>query len=104
MPPITWFSAATHVNGGVSGVLKAEARDDESGQHLRDMFRGFLALAKMQAGAKPEFKAAVDALQLSGEGKNVAISFTVPSEIFDVLEGLANQHGGHPQREAAPGR
>jgi hypothetical protein len=104
LPPITWFSAATHVNGGVSGIVKAEARDDESGQNLRDMFRGFLALAKMQASAKPEFKAAVDALQLSGEGKNVAISFTVPSEIFDVLEGLASQHGGHPRLEAAPKR
>lgn len=99
MPPIQWFSAATHINGGVSGVFKAEARDDESGQNLRDMFRGFLALAKMQAGSKPELKAAVDALQLSGEGKNVAISFTVPSEIFDVLEALANQRDGH---EAAP--
>lgn len=88
LPAIQWFSAATHVNGGVSGVFKAEARDDESAQNMRDMLRGFLALAKMQAGNKAELKTMVDSLQLSGEGKNVALSFMLPSELFDALEQL----------------
>ena len=92
MPAIQWFSAAGHVNGGVSGVLKAETRDEESAQNLRDMVRGFLALAKMQAGSKPEMKVMIESLQLSGEGKNVAISFTVPSELFDMLEAMGEQH------------
>ncbi|HXG89744.1 MAG TPA: hypothetical protein VNJ02_15550 [Vicinamibacterales bacterium] len=92
IPTIQWFSAAGHVNGGLSGVVKAEAKDDASGQNLRDMIRGFLALAKMQAGSKPEMKAMVDALQLSGEGKSVTLSFEVPSEIFDVLEQMGAQH------------
>ena len=91
MPAIQWFSAAGHVNGGVSGVLKAETRDEESA-NLRDMVRGFLALAKMQAGSKPEMKVMIESLQLSGEGKNVAISFTVPSELFDMLEAMGEQH------------
>jgi len=88
LPAIQWFSAATHINGGVSGVFKAEAKDDESAQNLREVVRGFLALAKMSAGSKPELKSMVDSLQLSGDGKNVAISFTLPSELFDVLEQL----------------
>ncbi|MBA3272024.1 MAG: hypothetical protein H0T71_16085 [Acidobacteria bacterium] len=88
MPAIQWFSAATHVNGGVSGVFKAETKDDESAQNLREVVRGFLALAKMQAGSKPELKTMVDSLQLSGDGKNVAISFSLPSELFDALEEL----------------
>ena len=92
MPAIQWFSAAGHVNGGVSGVFKAETRDEESAQNLRDMVRGFLALAKMQAGSRPEMKGMVDSLQLSGDGKNVAISFTVPSELFDMLEAMGKQH------------
>ncbi|MGE3191284.1 MAG: hypothetical protein AB7N90_16495, partial [Vicinamibacterales bacterium] len=29
IPALTWFTAAGHINGGVSGVLSAEARDDE---------------------------------------------------------------------------
>ena len=92
LPAIQWFSAAGHINGGISGVFKAETRDEESAQNLRDVMRGFLALAKMQAGSRPEMKGMVDSLQLSGEGKNVAISFSVPSELFNLLEELGKQH------------
>lgn len=88
LPAIQWFSAATHVNGGVSGVFKAEARDEESAKNMRDVINGFLALAKMQASAKPELKTMVESLQLSGEGKNVAVSFTLPSELFEALKQL----------------
>ena len=95
MPAIQWFSAAGHVNGGISGVFKAETRDEESAQNLRDVVRGFLALAKMQAASRPEMKSMVDSLQLSGEGKNVAISFSVPSELFDLLEAMGRQHQEH---------
>ena len=88
LPAIQWFSAATHINGGVQGVFKAEARDEESAKNMRDVLNGFLALAKMQANSMPEVKTMVDSLQLSGDAKNVALSFTLPSELFDALEQL----------------
>lgn len=88
IPAIQWFSAATHINGGVSGVFKAEARDEESAKNMRDVLNGFLALAKMQSASRPELQTMVDSLQLSGEGKNVAVSFTLPSELFDALQQL----------------
>lgn len=97
VPAIQWFSAAGHVNGGLSGVLKAETRDDESAQNLREIVRGFMALAKMQAGSKPEIKTMIDSLQLGGEGKTVSIGFTVPSELFDVLEAMGAKHGLAPK-------
>jgi hypothetical protein len=88
LPAIQWFSAATHINGGVQGVFKAEARDEEAAKNMRDVLNGFLALAKMQANSVPEIKTMVESLQLSGDGKNVALSFTLPSELFDALEQL----------------
>jgi hypothetical protein len=88
LPAIQWFSAATHINGGVSGVFKAEARDEESAKNMRDVLNGFLALARMQSSSQPELKTMVDSLQLSGDGKNVAVSFTLPSELFDTLSEL----------------
>lgn len=94
LPAIQWFSAATHINGGVSGVFKAEARDDASAQNMRDILRGFLAMARMQSGSRPELKTMVDSLQLSGEGKNVAVSFTLPSELFDALQQLKQLEQG----------
>jgi hypothetical protein len=92
LPNIQWFSAATHVNGGVSGVFKAEARDEEAAKNMRDVLNGLLALARMQAGSQPELKTMVDSLQLSGDGKNIALSFTLPSELFEVLEQLKELH------------
>jgi len=89
MPAIAWFSAAGHINGGVSGVLKAETKDEAAAQNLRDVLKGLVALAKMQAGNKPGMQQLADSLVLTGEGKNVALSFSVPSEVLDVLEGLA---------------
>ena len=89
IPTISWFSAAGHINGGVSGVLKAEAKDEVAAQNLRDVLRGFLALAKMQAGSKPGMKEMVDSLQLSGEGKTVSVAFSVPSEVLDVFEAMS---------------
>jgi hypothetical protein len=97
LPAVSWFSAAGHVNGGVSGVLKAEARDEASAQNLRDVVRGFLAMAKLQAGSRPGMQQMVDSLQLSGEGKTVALAFSIPSEFFDALEALAKQKAGNPQ-------
>ena len=89
MPAISWFSAAAHVNGGVSGSFKAEAKDEASAQNLRDVMPGVLAMAKMQAGNKPGMQQLADSLILSGEGKTVALAFTVPTEVLDVIEGMA---------------
>jgi hypothetical protein len=92
LPPIQWFSAAGTINGGISGVFRAETSDDESAQNLRDVIRGLVALAKMQAASRPEMKSMVDSLQLSGEGKYVSLAFNVPSELFDLLEAIAKEH------------
>jgi hypothetical protein len=98
IPTISWFSAAGHINGGVSGVLKAEAKDEAAAQNLRDVINGFLALAKMQAGGKPEMKQMVDSLQLSGEGKTVSVAFSVPSEMLDVFEAMSKSRRNGAER------
>ncbi|MGE5844734.1 MAG: hypothetical protein ACM32K_07515 [Syntrophaceae bacterium] len=97
LPTVSWFSAAGHVNGGVSGLFKAEARDEASAQNLRDVIRGFLAMAKLQAGSRPGMQQMVESLQLSGEGTTVALSFNIPSEFFDALEAMARQKRGDVQ-------
>jgi len=66
-------------------VLRAEARDEAAAENLRDVIRGFVALAKMQAGSKPEILAMVQSLQLGGTGKTVALSFDVPEAVFELL-------------------
>ena len=91
IPAITWFAVSGHVNGGVRGTLRAETRDDESANNLRDVVRGFLALAKLGSGAKPELQAMLQSLELNGTGKTVSLSFAVPAELFDVIGAAANK-------------
>ena len=91
-PPISWFSAAGHINGGVSGVFKAEARDDESAQNLRDMLRGFLALAKMQAGSQPGHASRWSTrCSCRATARPSRCPSRIPSEFFDALEAMAKQ-------------
>jgi hypothetical protein len=99
IPAIRWFAASGHVNGGLTGLLRAEARDDQAAQNLRDVVNGFLGLAKLQAGEKPELQALVNSLQVSGTGKTVALSFTLPSEVIETLgaaAAAAKNHEGRP--------
>jgi hypothetical protein len=85
IPAVRWFSANGHINGGLRGNIRAEARDEQAGQNLRDVVQGFLALAKLQAGQKPELQGLLDSLQLAGTGKTVSLSFEVPPQIFDLI-------------------
>jgi hypothetical protein len=102
IPAIRWFSASGQVNGGFSGLLRAEARDDQAGQNLRDVVNGFLALAKLQAGEKPEMQALVSSLQVTGSGKTVALSFTLPAEVIETLGAAAEAAKEHePERRRA---
>jgi hypothetical protein len=88
LPPITWFSVSGRVDGGFQALLSAEARDDEAAKNLRDVVRGFLALAKLQVGSKPEYQRFVDSLEIKGTGNTVALSLDVPAQVFDALSAV----------------
>lgn len=81
---VKWFAAAGHINGGVSGSLRAEARDEQAAQELRKGIDGILALARLAGGSDPKASAVLQSLQLSGSGKSIMLSFTVPAELIDL--------------------
>src|SRR5262249_54304915 len=43
IPAIKTFAVMTHIDGGVSGKLRAETRDDQSAENLRQVVQGLLA-------------------------------------------------------------
>ena len=88
IPSISLFSASARIDSGVRGIIRAQTRDDESANSLRDVVRGFLALARLQTSASPEISELVQSLQLGGTGKSVSLSFDVPSTALDALESL----------------
>jgi hypothetical protein len=83
IPAVKTFAVMTHIDGGISGTLRAETRDDQSAENLRQVMQGLLALGRMQND--PKASAIVNSLQLSGTGHTVNLSFAVPSEVFDML-------------------
>jgi hypothetical protein len=58
-----------------------------------------MALAKLQAGAKPEFSSILESLQLGGEGKTVSLMFSLPSEVIDMIAALGAQHRADPDKD-----
>jgi hypothetical protein len=84
IPAVKLFAASAHINGGISGMLRAEARDEVAAQQLRDVVRGFLALAQMQSQNDPKLAALSQSMLLSGEGTTVALSFTLPAELLQM--------------------
>ncbi|MCX6551250.1 MAG: DUF3352 domain-containing protein [Acidobacteria bacterium] len=94
IPALTWFSASGHVNGGIQATVKAEAKNEESAKNLRDIIRGFTALAKMQAGSRPEMQKLMPDIQLTDDGsKVVEVSFAVTSDMLDALTAARHAAG-----------
>jgi hypothetical protein len=93
LPPIKWFAAAGHINGGVSAQIRAEALDDQSGENLRGVLNGVISLARLQGQNDPKLAPLIQSLHLSGSGKTVQLSVTVPAEIFELM--APKIHGLH---------
>ena len=93
LPQLTWFSASGHVNGGVSGSLSVQARDQEACTNLQQVVAGFIALAKMQAGSRPELNALLQSITLGGNTSDntVSVSFTVPPAALEALKAAAGK-------------
>jgi len=97
LPAIQWFSASAQVDGGIRGVVRAEARDEDAGNALRDVVRGVMALVKLQVTSQPALDTVLRSMELGGSGKTVTLSFEVPSSVFDALPTLTR-----PAQPAAP--
>src|SRR3954469_8810088 len=92
IPAIKTFAVMTHVDGGVTGKVRAETRDDASAENLRQVVQGLLALGRM--GNDPKATALLNSLQLSGSGRTVSLSFAVPSEVLDMIPGIKKGEAG----------
>jgi hypothetical protein len=83
LPPITWLSFSGRVDDGVEGVLRAETRDKESADALRDVARGLIAFGRLQLTSHPVLQTVVQGLELGGTGASVTLSVNLPSSFFD---------------------
>jgi len=85
IPPVKWFAAAGQINGGISAQLRAEANDDQAAENLRGVINGVISFARLQGQNDPKLSTLIQSLQMSGNGKTVQLSFTVPAELFELM-------------------
>ena len=89
LPAVNMFAASVHVNGGVAGMLRADARDEKAAEQLRDVVKGAVAAGKLMTGQNAKMDAMLNSLNITGSGKTVAIRFTLPAELLEMLNGVA---------------
>jgi hypothetical protein len=94
LPAVKTFAVMTNINGGVTGSLRAETKDEASAENLRQVVQGFLALGRMTND--PKATALINSMQLTGTGKTVKLSFSVPSEVIDMIPTKKVDGGGQP--------
>ncbi|HUR34163.1 MAG TPA: hypothetical protein VM032_10240 [Vicinamibacterales bacterium] len=99
LPSVTLFSASALIDSGVRATLRTESRDDEAANSLRDVVRGFLALARLQTSSRPEISALLESLQLGGTGKTVSLSFDLPASAIEALVELSHPSTQTPQQQ-----
>ena len=90
LPAINLFAVSANVNGGVAGQFRAEARDEQAANQLRDIIRGAMAVGQLASGQNPKVEAMMKSIQMTGSGKTVGLTFTMPPEMLDMLSGLAS--------------
>jgi hypothetical protein len=93
IPAVQWFAVSANVNGGLAGSVRAETRDEKAAEDLRAVVSGAIAAGRLMGGQDQRATAMLNSLQITGTGKTVAISFTVPPEVLDVLGGIAAAKG-----------
>jgi hypothetical protein len=85
LPPVKWFTTGVHVNGGVAGMVRVEATDEDAAELLRRQLNGALAFGEMMGRSDARVATALRAVQLSGTGRTVQLSFTVPGELLQMV-------------------
>jgi hypothetical protein len=102
LPPITWFAASGHINGGIEGLVRAETSNEQAANDLREVVRGFMALARLQTRQNAQLAAMLNSLQLGGDGKTVSLSFSVPSDVITALAMMNRQRRERPEPPEPP--
>jgi hypothetical protein len=84
---VQWFSLGAGVDRTVNCRLVAQARDAQSGEQLRAIVNGALAMARIMADKDTRLTGVLNTVQSKGTGSQVELSFTVSPDVLDLMTG-----------------
>jgi len=99
LPAVTWLAVNGRIDDGLRAVIRAETRDEAAANNLRDVIRGFVALARMQSAQHAQFADLVNSLELGGQGTTVSLGLTIPPAVIDLLGTVKSKV---PEQPAVP--
>ena len=85
LPPLKTVVVTGDLEPVVSFEATGEAADEAAAQNLADVVRGFVALATLQAGQKPELKQLASGVSITTDANKVRIAARFPYELLDSL-------------------
>lgn len=91
---VEWFMAGASINSGISGTLRAEARDETSAEQLRDLIRGGIAALRLMTGNDERLQPLINSIQMAGMGTTVSLQFSLTPEMIDILHSLSGSGDG----------
>jgi hypothetical protein len=98
---LEWLAISADIDKDVRGLVRAEARDDATGQQMRSILAGALAAARMFGEQDPRVAMALNSIQTTGAGRNIELSFQVPATLLDLMSSMQD-HAAPPAPPEAP--
>jgi hypothetical protein len=86
LPPLKSLVVTGDLDPLVALAITGEAADEAAARNLADVARGFIALASLQAGQKPELKQLASAFSVATEAARVQVNARIPYEVIDALQ------------------
>ena len=102
LPKIRWFALSADVDQALTGSIRAQAIDTAAADELRKVVSGAVAAAKLFAGANPAIASTLNSMQVSGQGSDVQLSFTLTPETLEQMN-PGVPPGARGRRGMAPG-
>ncbi len=97
LPALEWVAISARVSDTVNGRLLAEAKDEKAAADLKAVVNGAIAAGHLMAGRDQRVDAFLNTLQVSGAGRELDLSFSLPPQILEMMHGAAAQrHVGTP--------
>jgi hypothetical protein len=85
LPALKSLVVAGDLEPEVSVSVTGDTSDETAAKSLADLVRGFVALASLQAGQKPELKQLASAISVSTDQSRVLVNARVPYELIESL-------------------
>ena len=85
LPPLKTVVVTGDLDPMISFEATGEAADAAAAQNLADVVRGFVALASLQSGQKPELKQLASAVSVTTDQTKVRVAARFPYETLEAL-------------------